>query len=215
MVVRKRAKWCELAANVGPSERGSSSSMWLVKRSQATAEEDTREASALRRSNTRCHSEEPPWWPWQHFVSIAAGLLLAGLLALTQAWCVESLHENLLWFSELTVRVIRDRLPARAKLLSKRRNDFPPCSPTRRRRRFHVLLFSWFLIDFSAWYVDRCFQRGRKPPSQSLFCVASACSAPARAVRSATVWIPRGGGAGCCGGLACCFPAFRLPPTAH
>lgn len=147
MVVRKRAKLCEPAANVGPSERASSGSMCAVKRSQATSEEDTREASALRRSDTCCHSEAPPWWPWQHFVSIAAGLLLAGLLALAQAWCVDSLHENLLWFSELTVRVIRDRLPARAKLFSKRRNDFPPYSPMRRRRSFHVLVFSWSLVS--------------------------------------------------------------------
>ncbi|XP_069565967.1 protein C-mannosyl-transferase DPY19L3 isoform X4 [Brachyistius frenatus] len=33
---------------------------------------------------------------------MAAGLLLAGLLALTQAWCVNAIHENLLWFSQLT-----------------------------------------------------------------------------------------------------------------
>lgn len=130
MVVRKRAKSCELAPDVGPSERVSSSSMWLVKRSQATSEEDTREASALRRSNTyHCHSETPPWWPWQHFVSIAAGLLLAGLLALTQAWCVDSLHENLLWFSELTVRVIRDRLPGSAAWIGCLPG--PSCSPTK------------------------------------------------------------------------------------
>lgn len=45
-------------------------------------------------------------WPWQHRVSMAAGLLLAGLLALTQSWCVNTIHENLLWFSQLTVGVI-------------------------------------------------------------------------------------------------------------
>ncbi|XP_028435499.1 probable C-mannosyltransferase DPY19L3 isoform X3 [Perca flavescens] len=33
---------------------------------------------------------------------MAAGLLIAVLLALTQAWCVNSIHENLLWFSQLT-----------------------------------------------------------------------------------------------------------------
>ncbi|KAA8596027.1 hypothetical protein FQN60_011318, partial [Etheostoma spectabile] len=49
----------------------------------------------------RCTSVLPRW-PWRQRVSMAAGLLLAGLLALTQAWCVNSIHENLLWFSQLT-----------------------------------------------------------------------------------------------------------------
>lgn len=112
MVLRKRAKSCEPPPGVGPSEnagaeeRRSTSALW----SPATSEVDTGEASSNRRSSTRCKSE---LWPWQHLVSIAAGLLLAGLLASTQAWCVNSLHENLLWFSELTVRVTRDALPVR------------------------------------------------------------------------------------------------------
>lgn len=109
MVLRKRAKSCALSPDVGLSEnagteeRRSSNAIWSVKGSQASSEVDTGEASNNRRSNTCCNSE---LWPWQHLVSIAAGLLLAGLLALTQAWCVNSLHENLLWFSALTVRVI-------------------------------------------------------------------------------------------------------------
>ena len=43
--------------------------------------------------------------PWKPSVTMAPGLLLAGLLALTQAWCVNTIHENLLWFSQLTVGV--------------------------------------------------------------------------------------------------------------
>jgi hypothetical protein len=34
---------------------------------------------------------------------MAAGLMLAAVLALAQAWCVNSIHENLLWFSKLMV----------------------------------------------------------------------------------------------------------------
>lgn len=114
MVLRKRAKWCEpspdagLSGKAGAEERRSRNALWSVKGSQATSEVDTGEASTSRRSNTCCNSE---LWPWQRWVSIAAGLLLAGLLAVTQAWCVNSLHENLLWFSELTVRVTRDGPP--------------------------------------------------------------------------------------------------------
>ncbi|XP_048041178.1 probable C-mannosyltransferase DPY19L3 isoform X1 [Megalobrama amblycephala] len=37
-------------------------------------------------------------WP---AVVIAAGLLLAGVIGLFHAWCVYSIHENLLWFSHL------------------------------------------------------------------------------------------------------------------
>ncbi|XP_072321631.1 protein C-mannosyl-transferase DPY19L3 [Eucyclogobius newberryi] len=44
----------------------------------------------------------PPRGPWRPSVSMAPGLLLAGLLALTQAWSVNAIHENLLWFSQLT-----------------------------------------------------------------------------------------------------------------
>lgn len=39
-------------------------------------------------------------WP---AVVIAAGLLLAGVIGLFHAWCVYSIHENLLWFSHLKV----------------------------------------------------------------------------------------------------------------
>ncbi|XP_045076651.1 probable C-mannosyltransferase DPY19L3, partial [Coregonus clupeaformis] len=42
----------------------------------------------------------PPLWPWQSVV-ISAGLVLAVLTGLAHAWCVYSIHENLLWFSHL------------------------------------------------------------------------------------------------------------------
>jgi len=34
---------------------------------------------------------------------MAAGLALAAVLAVAQAWCVNAIHENLLWFSKLMV----------------------------------------------------------------------------------------------------------------
>lgn len=46
---------------------------------------------------------QAPWWSWQWTVATATGLAMAGLLALTQACCVNTLHENLLWFQQLTV----------------------------------------------------------------------------------------------------------------
>ncbi|XP_064832328.1 protein C-mannosyl-transferase DPY19L3-like isoform X1 [Oncorhynchus masou masou] len=42
----------------------------------------------------------PPLWHWQTVV-MAAGLVLAVLTGLAHAWCVYSIHENLLWFSHL------------------------------------------------------------------------------------------------------------------
>lgn len=113
---------CELPPNGGLSERGAEERRrrnltWFERRSQATSEVVTREAPALRRSSYDCYDpESPPFGPWQRRASTAAGLLLAGLVALTQAWCVNSLHENLLWFSELTVRVTWDRLPVSSNL---------------------------------------------------------------------------------------------------
>ncbi|XP_056317979.1 probable C-mannosyltransferase DPY19L3 isoform X1 [Danio aesculapii] len=44
------------------------------------------------------HILGPNSWP---AVVIAAGLLLAGVIGLFHAWCVYSIHENLLWFSHL------------------------------------------------------------------------------------------------------------------
>ncbi|XP_051918623.1 probable C-mannosyltransferase DPY19L3 isoform X1 [Hippocampus zosterae] len=46
---------------------------------------------------------QAPWWSWQWTVATVTGLATAGLLALTQACCVNTLHENLLWFQQLTV----------------------------------------------------------------------------------------------------------------
>lgn len=41
---------------------------------------------------------------WWRGLTVASGLLVALLLAWTQACWVNSIHENLLWFSQLTVR---------------------------------------------------------------------------------------------------------------
>lgn len=117
MVLRKRAKLSELSPDAGLSEKAgteercSRNLISFMKRFLGAAEVDPRETSTRRGSSACSHSEIPPSWPWQPSFSIAAGLLLAGLLALTQAWCVNSIHENLLWFSELTVRAIWDWLP--------------------------------------------------------------------------------------------------------
>lgn len=40
---------------------------------------------------------------WQH-VCMVSGLTLAGVIGLFHAWYVYSIHENLLWFSQLEVR---------------------------------------------------------------------------------------------------------------
>lgn len=48
-------------------------------------------------------------WSWPQTVWGASGLLVALLLALTQACWVNSIHENLLWFSQLTVRAMMSR----------------------------------------------------------------------------------------------------------
>lgn len=44
------------------------------------------------------------WWPWEPCVTTTTGLLMAVVLAVAQAWCVNAIHENLLWFSQLMVR---------------------------------------------------------------------------------------------------------------
>lgn len=48
----------------------------------------------MRRNLLRC---------WQH-VGMVASLTLAGMIGLFHSWYVYSIHENLLWFSQLEVR---------------------------------------------------------------------------------------------------------------
>lgn len=123
MELRKRVKMSKLEHNLGLSqdtpaeERCSSNIMWGTKGSKATPEGGTGEVSLLGGSGTCSGSGILPLWPWRECVSMAAGLLLAGLLALTQAWCVNAIHENLLWFSQLTVRVIRAACPGQVIFL--------------------------------------------------------------------------------------------------
>lgn len=108
-MLRKRAEMSKLKPNVGlsqnatPEERFRSNKCGKI-RSEATPKNVTREVSLLEGSQTG--SGISPLCSWRQCVSIAIGLLVAALLALTQAWCVNAIHENLLWFSELTVRVI-------------------------------------------------------------------------------------------------------------
>lgn len=111
MELRKRVKRRELKHNSGLSQdapaegRCSSDMLWGIERSKAAQEFCTREVSLPGGSGTCSGSGISPLWPWRQCVSMAAGLVLAGLLALTQAWCVNGIHENLLWFSQLTVGV--------------------------------------------------------------------------------------------------------------
>lgn len=89
MELRKRLK---IETNLGLSQDKSGDL-----RSAATQQEG--------RGSGTCSGSDilPSWWSWRRCVSTVAGLLLAGLLALTQAWCVNAIHENLLWFSQLMV----------------------------------------------------------------------------------------------------------------
>lgn len=104
MELRKRVKLSEAEDNLGLSQ-----DVPIVKRtatSNATLEEVRGEVSLLKGSNICSGSDVLLCCPWQRYISMVSGLFLAGLLALTQAWCVNAIHENLLWFSQLTVGVI-------------------------------------------------------------------------------------------------------------
>lgn len=97
MELRKRLKLKELETNLGLSQHESIDFTCGTVASATTQEEG--------RGSGTCSGSDilPSWQSWQRCVSMAAGLLLAGLLALTQAWCVNAIHENLLWFSQLMV----------------------------------------------------------------------------------------------------------------
>ncbi|TNN58380.1 putative C-mannosyltransferase DPY19L3 [Liparis tanakae] len=99
MELRKRVKLGKLQHHPGPPRdaategRCGSNAMLGMERSGPG------EASQLGRPGA--HSC-PGILPWRRCFSVATGLSLAGLVALTQAWCVNAIHENLLWFSQLT-----------------------------------------------------------------------------------------------------------------
>ncbi|XP_037835984.1 probable C-mannosyltransferase DPY19L3 isoform X2 [Kryptolebias marmoratus] len=108
MGVRKRVRQSHLESNLRFSPDGSADggcnrdTMMEPTRSDATQEGVGEGVSLLGRSGSFSGSCILLRWPWQQRVSMAAGLFLAALLAMTQAWCVNTIHENLLWFSELT-----------------------------------------------------------------------------------------------------------------
>ncbi|XP_040898093.1 probable C-mannosyltransferase DPY19L3 isoform X2 [Toxotes jaculatrix] len=107
MELRKRVKPNEPEQNLGLSQdapadgRCSNNLMWGTASSNATQDRGRGRVSLFGGSDTCSGSGIPPLWPWRRCVSMAAGLLVAGMLALTQAWCVNTIHENLLWFSQL------------------------------------------------------------------------------------------------------------------
>ncbi|XP_069030044.1 protein C-mannosyl-transferase DPY19L3 isoform X2 [Embiotoca jacksoni] len=108
MELRKRVKRSQPEHHLGLSQdapaegRCSSNMMSGTARSNAIQEGRRGGVALLGLSRTCSGSGILHRRPWQQWVSMAAGLLLAGLLALTQAWCVNAIHENLLWFSQLT-----------------------------------------------------------------------------------------------------------------
>lgn len=90
-------------------ERSSGNTLFSVKWFQATGKKEEGEGEG-------CHGKVPllvghlfapglslSYWAWQRGLTVASGLLVALLLALIQAYWVNSIHENLLWFSQLTV----------------------------------------------------------------------------------------------------------------
>lgn len=120
MELRKRGKMSRLEQNSSLSqeeqaEETCSSIVQGTEGAKATSKGGSAEVSVSGGSGTCSVSGILPLWPWRQRVSMAAGLLLAVLLALTQAWCVNAIHENLLWFSQLTVRVIRGCLLVQGK----------------------------------------------------------------------------------------------------
>ncbi|XP_049573548.1 protein C-mannosyl-transferase DPY19L3 isoform X2 [Syngnathus scovelli] len=71
--------------------------MELRKRRRGTTKDEEEGDEGSSGSGSRA-----PRWRWRRTVATATGLTTAGLLALTQACCVNALHENLLWFQQLT-----------------------------------------------------------------------------------------------------------------
>ncbi|XP_028257994.1 probable C-mannosyltransferase DPY19L3 isoform X1 [Parambassis ranga] len=103
MELRKRVKLSQVEHALGfAQDDGRSNSNMMLGTARSTQEDIRGVVSLLGRSGTCSGSGILPWRPWQQGVSVATGLLLAGLLGLTHAWCVNSIHENLLWFSQLT-----------------------------------------------------------------------------------------------------------------
>ncbi|XP_037341790.2 probable C-mannosyltransferase DPY19L3 isoform X1 [Pungitius pungitius] len=99
MQPRKRVKPSKLQHHPGPPpDEGRRSG----NATRTCAEEASGEPLLIGRSAARPGPGAVPRWPWRRRVSTAVGLSLAGLLALAQAVCVNAIHENLLWFSQLT-----------------------------------------------------------------------------------------------------------------
>nr|XP_043885461.1 probable C-mannosyltransferase DPY19L3 isoform X2 [Solea senegalensis] len=106
MDLRRRVKPNKLRHNLGflhdaASEgRSSGDAMARAARSRASREEKDKEDYG-REKVPQFGSSSYVLWPLRRCVSMAAGLLLAAVLGLIQAWCVNAIHENLLWFSQL------------------------------------------------------------------------------------------------------------------
>uniref|UniRef100_A0A8C5H135 Probable C-mannosyltransferase DPY19L3 n=1 Tax=Gouania willdenowi TaxID=441366 RepID=A0A8C5H135_GOUWI len=108
MELRQRAGVSRLHFNLGLSQsepaqrRCHSRPMPGSAGSEPTQDGGPGGGSVFGGSNNCSRTEIPPFRLWRWCVSMATGLLMAALLALTQAWCVNAIHENLLWFSQLT-----------------------------------------------------------------------------------------------------------------
>ncbi|XP_040020077.2 protein C-mannosyl-transferase DPY19L3 isoform X1 [Gasterosteus aculeatus] len=104
MEPRRRVKLSKLQPHAGPPPAAADEGRRSGNATRTRAEEASGEALPIGRpaAARRGPSSAVRRWPWRRSVSTAVGLSLAGLLALAQAWCVNAIHENLLWFSQLT-----------------------------------------------------------------------------------------------------------------
>ncbi|XP_034039438.1 probable C-mannosyltransferase DPY19L3 isoform X2 [Thalassophryne amazonica] len=105
MTRRQRVKTskleCKLVFSEDVAEGRCRKAVFGKGRSNVTHEGGSAQSRPLSESCNCSDSDTSSRWPWRRCVSMAAGLVLAVLLALSQTWCVNAIHENLLWFSQL------------------------------------------------------------------------------------------------------------------
>ena len=98
MEIRKRGNWNKLESYWGISQDNVSPD-GLSAEAGVAGEAGGDPRDYFRPTGLRI----PPVWPWRRVALMSVGLVLAVVFGLSHAWCVNSIHENLLWFSHLTV----------------------------------------------------------------------------------------------------------------